>query len=69
MGTGKMFRTKILIQVNYKSGISMQFWVYKFTITDGEYRWESVNLNRPILLAIDEVESVWQLRVKKFGIY
>lgn len=64
-----MFRTKFLIQVNYKSGISMQFWAYKFSIVDGEWSWSSVNPNRPLLLNIDEVESVWQMRAKRFGIF
>lgn len=62
-----MFHTKFLIQVNYKSGNSMQFWVYSFNIKDGEWTWRSIGDSKPVLLNVDEVESVWQLRHKRFG--
>ena len=62
-----MFKTKFLIQVNYKSGNSMQFWVYKFNVRDDKWTWESVSSPKPVLLNVDEVESVWQIRHQRFG--
>jgi hypothetical protein len=63
-----MFKNKYLLEVNYKSGIQKQFWVYKFSISDGEWSWTSVDsANSPIKLNVDEVESVWQVGLKRFG--
>jgi hypothetical protein len=59
-----MFRAKHLIEVNYKSGIQKRFWVYKFTASGGlsEVTWEPVDENRPMIMNIDEVESIWKVR-------
>lgn len=55
-------RTKYLIQLNYKSGKSMKFWCYSFTIKNGDYSWESIGTKkRALLLGVDEIESVWQI--------
>jgi len=63
-----MFRTRYQLEVNYKTGIQKRFWVYKFTITHGEWTWISVSdSNKPIVLGVDEVESVWQVGYKRFG--
>lgn len=62
-------REKFLIEVNYKSGIQKQFWVYKFRINDGQWTWDPVDPtnNSPILMNVDEVESVWQVGHKRWG--
>lgn len=61
-------RTRYLVEVNYKSGIQKQFWVYKFSINDGEYTWQAVDdSNKPLLMNVDEVESVWQVGYKRWG--
>lgn len=59
-----MFRMKHLIEINYKSGIQKQFWVYDFTAKGGlsHLTWESVTEDRPIVMNVDEVESVWKIR-------
>lgn len=66
----KLFRPKFLVQVNYKSGISMKFWVYEFSISNTaglKFEWIACSVvNRPVLLNVDCVESVWQLRVKRW---
>lgn len=55
-------KTKYLIQVNYKSGISMEFWVYYFRFKDNEYSWEAAHDdNKPLFLGVDNIESVWQI--------
>ena len=62
----KLFRkyNKYLIRINYKSGQSVKFWVYAFKITSDEASWHTV-CKKPILLNIDEIESVWLLRGKE----
>lgn len=65
----------IIIQVNYKSGNSQRFFVDKFDVRWGsnkEMSWNSISSLRPLLLNIDEVESVWQIggwpKFKFFGL-
>jgi len=68
-----IFKTRFLIQVNYNSGISVKFWAYEFNYekapsTGVTFSWQSVNHTRPILLNADGVESVWQIKTRRFGI-
>ena len=61
-------RTKYLIEVNYKSGIQKRFWVYEFEIKNGTYTWQHVDdANKPMLMNVDEVESIWQVGYKRWG--
>lgn len=63
-----MFRTKYRIEVNYKSGIQKRFWVYEFSIENGTWTWKHIDdCNKPILMNVDEVESVWQVGYKRWG--
>ena len=56
-----------LLQINYKSGISVQAEFKKFEIHGGKWSWESYGYPKPFLLNIDEVESVWELSVREVG--
>ncbi len=61
-------RTKYLIEINYKSGIQKQFWVYDFKAKNGTWTWTSVHEdNKPVIMNVDEVESVWQIGYKRWG--
>lgn len=61
----KLFRTRYLIEINYKSGTRKRFWVYNFKINGGNFVWETVNMdNRPMMMGVDSVESVWQITLK-----
>lgn len=51
------------VQINYKSGQSMVIEVDNFTINKGpglRAEWENAT-PRPLLLGVDEIESIWEL--------
>ena len=55
-------KKKFRIRVNYKSGISEEFDVYSFSINGDVYNWEPVHITeKPILIGVDDIESVWQV--------
>ena len=55
-----------LIRVNYKSGHSEELWYKKFTIRSETYEWETSDpVRRPLLIGVDDIESVWQLEVRE----
>lgn len=56
-------RTKYKVRINYKSGHSEEFWVYRFTVNkNGSIEWETVNPKiRPIDMGVDKIESIWQV--------
>ena len=59
---------KYKVQVNYKSGISMVFWVKKFDIEidkNGKrtVTWEASDpRDNAIYIGVDNIESVWEVR-------
>jgi len=55
------FTKEYLVQVNYKSGIMMTFWVEKFTISNKEVSWTTVEKPKqyPLMFNLDDVESTW----------
>lgn len=60
-----MRNEKARVQINYKSGISMVFECDDFKITQRpiggkSYEWEGAEPD-PMLLGVDDIESVWQL--------
>lgn len=62
----RLLTTKYLIQVNYKSGISMKFWVYKFSMTNTEKaEWIPVYNKSAMLIGINNIESVYCLKIRK----
>ena len=66
----RLLTTKYLIQINYKSGISMKFWTYSFEINNGSITWESVYQRgkKPLLIGVDNIESVYIIKTRK-GLY
>lgn len=63
-----MSEPKYKIRVNYKSGISMEFFVSSFKVdTDRTglktYSWSCADTttNKPIEFGANDVESVWQI--------
>lgn len=66
MSNNEKNKTQFLIKVNYKSGISHEFWVYKFSMDNYQCTWEAVDQsNKPIIIGYDNIESVYQIGVKK----
>ncbi len=62
------FRHKVLVTVNYKSGIQKSFWVFSFDVKGGTYTWDAVyKEDSPVVIGVDEIESVWQGEVRWFG--
>jgi len=55
------------IQINYKSGISMTAEFTKFSVKNGTWEWEvySPSTSNPVLLGVDNIESVWQLSFRE----
>lgn len=54
-----------LIKINYKSGISHQFWVYEFSMNNQSCSWVAVDqLNKPLIIGFDNIESVYQIGIK-----
>lgn len=54
------------IRINYKSGIQEECWVSSFTIEGGRYSWCPVtHTMKPILMGTENIESVYQVGVRK----
>ena len=53
------------IQINYKSGISMQAEFKSFSLEKGTCSWEIYGDKGPLLLGIDNIESIWQISVRE----
>ena len=66
-----LFRPRYKVRVNYKSGISEDFWCFKFDINNGgdSFKWESCKVRRPLLLGVDNIESVYVLREKNWWLF
>ena len=52
------------VQINYKSGISMQAEFKSFSLKNGTYSWETYGEKRPVVLGVNDIESVWQISVR-----
>ena len=53
------------VQINYKSGISMQAEFKSLSVNSGTYSWETYGENGPVVLGVDNIESVWQISVRE----
>ena len=53
------------IQINYKSGISMQAEFKSFSLENGTCSWEIYGDKGPLLLGVDNIESVWRVSVRE----
>ena len=53
------------IQINYKSGISMQAEFKSFSVKNGAYSWETYGDKGPVILGVDNIESIWQISVRE----
>lgn len=63
------FEEQFLVRILYKSGNSQAFWATKFSIKTAAgggftYEWTTADPGyvRPVMMGVDEVEAVWQLR-------
>lgn len=56
-------KEKFRVRINYKSGISEELDVYEFSVDKGLWTWKAVNpeTNHPLIMGVDNVESVWQI--------
>lgn len=53
------------LQINYKSGISMQGEFTHFEVQNGTYNWKTPDAAGPVLFGVDNIESVWQINVRE----
>ena len=53
------------VQINYKSGISMQAEFKSFSVKNGTYSWETYRGKCPVILGVDNIESIWQISVRE----
>ena len=53
------------VQINYKSGISMQAEFKSFSVKNETYSWETYGEKGPVLLGVNDIESVWQISVRE----
>lgn len=65
-------KMKYLLQINYKSGISMQAWFTKFeprtnagSISYLEYEVHPDSENKVVIIGINEIESVYRLEAQE----
>ena len=60
------FRTQVVLaEINYKSGISRRFYVSNLEVkwgSDKRVEWNSLCDDRPVVMNVDEIESVWQVK-------
>ena len=62
-----MLTKQFLVRINYRSGISEEFWVKNFTYTPGQRAtWDRANYSSPYPhhLGIDDIESVWVVKTR-----
>lgn len=52
------------VQINYKSGISMQAEFKSFSVKKDTYSWEAYGAKGPLILGVDNIESIWQISVR-----
>ena len=52
------------VQINYKSGISMQAEFESLSVNNGTYSWETYGEKGPVVLGVSDIESVWQISVR-----
>ena len=52
------------VQINYKFGISMQVEFKSFSVKNGTYSWVSCGDKGPLILGVDNIESIWQISVR-----
>ena len=52
------------VQINYKSGISMQAEFKSFSVKNGTYLWEPYGEKRPAFLGVGNIESAWRISVR-----
>ena len=53
------------VQINYKSGISMQAEFKSFSVKNGTYSWEIYGDKGPVILGVDNIESIWYISVRE----
>lgn len=60
-------KPKFLIRINYKSGISEEFWTWKLDykanangVTSLTWMWAGGN--KPAIMNLDQIESVWHVK-------
>ena len=53
------------VQINYKSGISMQAEFKSLSVNNGTYSWETYGEKGPVVLGVGNIESVWQISVRE----
>ena len=52
------------VQINYKSGISISAEFKSFSVKNETYSWEIYGDKGPVILGVDNIESVWQISVR-----
>ena len=52
------------VQINYKSGIFMQAEFKSFSVNNGTYSWETYGEKGPVVIGVNDIESVWQISVR-----
>ena len=53
------------VQINYKSGISMQAEFKSFSVKKDTYSGETYGDKGPLLLGVDNIESIWRISVRE----
>ena len=53
------------LQINYKSGNSVQADFTEFTIRGKDYSWVAHGDSRPMFLGVDNIESVWTISTRE----
>lgn len=64
------FYTKYKVRIVYKSGYFHDYWVWKFDVVRDSasvksIAWQCVDIERPLAICVDNIESVWQIEQKK----
>ena len=52
------------VQINYKSGISVQAEFKSFLVKNKTYLWETYGEKGPVILGVANIESVWRISVR-----
>ena len=53
------------VQIHYKSGISVQAEFKNLSVNNGTYSWETYGEKGPLVLGVNDIESIWQISVRE----
>lgn len=55
------------VQINYKSGKTVEAEFESLSFKNGTYTWKTYGVMRPLIFGADDIESIWILGEREVG--